>query len=84
MTLRVTSVAENSFNSVERVEEYSHLPQEAALESEQEGGKAPEGWPQEGVVEFKDVRMRWVSGFWWDEDSGARGYQAKVSGMSNI
>lgn len=55
ITLRMSSIAENNFNSVERIDEYGHLPSEAAAEIE---GSAPAGWPSSGAVAFKDVRMR--------------------------
>ena len=48
---------ESSFNSVERLLSYSDLPPEAPATIA--GKEAPEGWPQRGVVEFKDVWMRY-------------------------
>ena len=43
MTLRLASMAENSFNAVERVAEYADLP------AEPQGGCAPPpGWPSKG------------------------------------
>lgn len=56
-TLRLASVAENSFNSVERVGTYIELPPEGPLVIE--NSRPPPGWPSEGVIEYKDVVMRY-------------------------
>lgn len=55
ITLRVGSVAETSFNAVERVDEYCHLLPEGPAIIE---GSAPPDWPSSGKIEFKEVRMR--------------------------
>lgn len=57
MTLRLASIAENSFNSVERVGTYIQLPPEGALVIE--NNRPPPGWPSQGIIEYKDVIMRY-------------------------
>lgn len=57
MTLRLASVAENSFNAVERVGTYIEMPPEGALVNE--NSRPPPGWPSEGIIEYKDVVMRY-------------------------
>ncbi|KAI8474713.1 MAG: hypothetical protein J3K34DRAFT_518016 [Monoraphidium minutum] len=59
LTLRMGAFAEQSFNAVERLVEYSNLPKEAAAVIP---GSAPEGWPSQGEVEFRDVVMRYRPG----------------------
>ncbi|XP_057833257.2 ABC transporter C family member 2 [Cryptomeria japonica] len=56
-TLRLASLAENSFNAVERVGTYTDLPSEAPLIIE--NCRPPQGWPSSGIVEFKNVVMRY-------------------------
>ena len=56
-TLRLASMAENSFNAVERVGNYIELPSEAPLVID--NNRPPPGWPSSGVVEFKNVVMRY-------------------------
>ncbi|KAF8207123.1 hypothetical protein K438DRAFT_1962751 [Mycena galopus ATCC 62051] len=61
---RQSAELENYMNSVERVVHYSRkdlIPQEAAYESDKDH-KPPAGWPSRGVVEFKDVEMRYRPG----------------------
>lgn len=55
--LRLASLAENSFNAVERVGNYIDLEQEAPLVIEDH--RPPPGWPSAGKVEFKNVVMRY-------------------------
>lgn len=43
LTLRVGSMAEQTFNAVERVDEYCHLPEEAAYETSQNPPKTSSG-----------------------------------------
>lgn len=57
MTLRLASVAENSFNAVERVGTYTDLLPEGALIIE--NNRPPPGWPSEGAIDFKNVVMRY-------------------------
>jgi ABC-type multidrug transport system fused ATPase/permease subunit len=56
-TLRLASVAENSFNAVERVGTYIDLEAEGALIVE--NYRPPPGWPSGGIIEYKDVVMRY-------------------------
>ena len=44
---------------MERLEEYSHIPQEAAPVVP---GSTPRDWPQRGELAFEDVRMRYRPG----------------------
>ncbi|XP_042486678.1 ABC transporter C family member 2-like [Macadamia integrifolia] len=55
--LRLASLAENSFNSVERVGTYIELPPEgpAIIES----NRPPPGWPSSGTIKFEDVVLRY-------------------------
>ncbi|XP_024373624.1 ABC transporter C family member 2 [Physcomitrium patens] len=55
--LRLASLAENSFNAVERVGNYIDVQQEAPLVIENH--RPPPGWPSAGKVEFKNVVMRY-------------------------
>jgi ATP-binding cassette subfamily C (CFTR/MRP) protein 1 len=49
--VRMSTETENSFNSVERIVAYSHLPQEAPPVVE---GHRPEpGWPSKGAVKLR-------------------------------
>ncbi|XP_024518371.1 ABC transporter C family member 2 isoform X2 [Selaginella moellendorffii] len=55
--LRLASLAENSFNAVERVGTYADLPAEAPLVVENR--RPPPGWPSAGAIEMKNVVMRY-------------------------
>ncbi|KAL0044905.1 hypothetical protein WJX82_001780 [Trebouxia sp. C0006] len=59
MTVRLASVAENAFNAVERMAEYSKLKEEAPAVIP---NSAPSDWPSAGKIEFKDVKMRYRPG----------------------
>lgn len=52
MTVRLASVAENAFNAVERIAEYSRLKEEAPAVIE---GSAPDDWPSAGKVCYSTV-----------------------------
>ena len=56
-----TAELENQMTSVERILEYTKVPQEPHLESE-EDKKPPVEWPTEGCVEFKNVCLRYSLG----------------------
>ena len=61
LVVRISSLAENSFNSVERVIEYSTTPVERSDDStpaKQEELTAAK-WPSQGVITFKDVVARY-------------------------
>lgn len=48
--------------SVERVIEYSELPSERLLKSDNEVLKMlPKGWPSSGVISFKNVSLKYSS-----------------------
>ncbi|KAL2337305.1 hypothetical protein Fmac_011751 [Flemingia macrophylla] len=55
--LRQASRAENSLNSVERVDTYINLETEAP--SVIETNRPPPGWPTSGSIEFEDVVLRY-------------------------
>ncbi|KAI6099711.1 ABC protein [Pisolithus sp. B1] len=60
---RQTADVENNLNSVERIVQYTRdetVPEEAP--HEKPDVKPPVDWPQEGAVEFKDVRMGYRPG----------------------
>ena len=58
MTVRLAAVAENSFNSVERVNEYANVDSEAV---EGPAGVRPPAtdWPARGHIKFEGVSMRY-------------------------
>ncbi|XP_015431114.1 PREDICTED: probable multidrug resistance-associated protein lethal(2)03659 [Dufourea novaeangliae] len=56
--MRQTAELENHLTSIERVLEYSNLEEEPFLDSRPDR-KAPEHWPAKGLVEFKDVKLRY-------------------------
>ena len=57
MLVRVTAMVENSFNSVERIDEFSRLPEEI-----QSGQVPPASWPSSGLIEFRNVTLRYRPG----------------------
>eukprot|EP00884_Botryococcus_braunii_P007509 jgi/Botrbrau1/1675/Bobra.116_2s0019.1 len=59
MTVRLASVAESSFNAIERIDEFCHIAQEAP---EVIAGSKPDDWPSSGKVEFSGVKMRYRPG----------------------
>ncbi|CAG2102867.1 unnamed protein product [Medioppia subpectinata] len=54
--VRLSAEAESQMTSVERIIEYSKLPQEAALTAH-DSHKPPPDWPQRGQIELKDVSL---------------------------
>nr|XP_003705867.1 PREDICTED: probable multidrug resistance-associated protein lethal(2)03659 isoform X1 [Megachile rotundata]XP_012146728.1 PREDICTED: probable multidrug resistance-associated protein lethal(2)03659 isoform X1 [Megachile rotundata]XP_012146729.1 PREDICTED: probable multidrug resistance-associated protein lethal(2)03659 isoform X2 [Megachile rotundata]XP_012146730.1 PREDICTED: probable multidrug resistance-associated protein lethal(2)03659 isoform X1 [Megachile rotundata] len=56
--MRQTAELENHMTSIERVLEYSHLEEEPFLDSIPEK-KPPKEWPTAGMVEFKNVRLKY-------------------------
>ncbi|KAG9063667.1 hypothetical protein KI688_003778 [Linnemannia hyalina] len=56
--VRIYTEMEMSLNSVERVQEYLHMPQEppAILP----GSRPPAGWPYDGTIEIKDLTMQYA------------------------
>jgi ATP-binding cassette, subfamily C (CFTR/MRP), member 1 len=69
---RWLTLAENSFNSVERTLEYSDAPSEAPLVIE-DHRPDPE-WPRTGEIEFRDVSMRYRE----DLPPAVEGYSAMI------
>jgi ATP-binding cassette subfamily C (CFTR/MRP) protein 1 len=57
ITLQLASLAENSFNAVERAGTFIDLPSEGPLVID--NNRPPHGWPSSGVIEFKKVVMRY-------------------------
>ncbi|XP_073129277.1 ABC transporter C family member 2-like isoform X2 [Henckelia pumila] len=55
--LRLASLAENSFNAVERVGTYIELPSEG--QSIVEDNRPPPGWPSAGSIRFEAVVLRY-------------------------
>lgn len=58
MTVRLAAVAENSFNSVERVHEYALVKPER-VEAPKDEKPPPSDWPARGRIEFSNVSMRY-------------------------
>ncbi|KAI4484424.1 hypothetical protein M0802_013061 [Mischocyttarus mexicanus] len=56
--VRQTVEVENLMTSVERVLEYSHLKEEPMLDSNPKC-KPPKDWPKNGLVEFKNVKLKY-------------------------
>ncbi|CAO1343275.1 unnamed protein product [Diamesa hyperborea] len=56
--VRMTAEVETNIVAIERLEEYSNRPQEAAWKTKEMDPK----WPQQGVVEFKDFQVRYREG----------------------
>ncbi|CAH0600342.1 unnamed protein product [Chrysodeixis includens] len=56
--MRQSAEMENQMTSVERVLEYTKLPQESALRVSQEK-KPPADWPAEGAIDFDNLSLRY-------------------------
>ena len=56
--VRQSAEVENLMTSVERIMEYGDLSQEAA--DEVDGKDPPSSWPEKGVVEFRDLHLRYA------------------------
>ncbi len=51
---------QGKMNSVERLRHYlNSVPMEASLDEGVDNYEPPKGWPSQGVIEYKDVRMRY-------------------------
>lgn len=57
--LKIFEQVESNIVSVERVEEYADLPQEAPWTNSVEVNKE---WPKDGIIEFKDFEVRYREG----------------------
>lgn len=55
------SEAEASITAIERVDAMADLPSEKAMKSD-DANKPPQSWPLDGVLEFKDVSLRYREG----------------------
>lgn len=56
--IRQTAELESHLISIERILEYSHLEEEPMIDSKPET-KLPENWPTKGLVEFKNVNLKY-------------------------
>ncbi|KAG5671138.1 hypothetical protein PVAND_001351 [Polypedilum vanderplanki] len=54
----IATEVESNIVSIERVEEYADLPQEAAWKT----NEIDTEWPQQGIIEFKDFQVRYREG----------------------
>ncbi|TKR94143.1 hypothetical protein L596_008469 [Steinernema carpocapsae] len=59
--MKVICGLENNIVSIERIEEYTHLPTEAPVESEK-GRKPPQEWPEQGAIEMRNLAIRYREG----------------------
>lgn len=57
--MRQTAELENQMTSVERIIEYSKLPSEPALDSDEKNAP-PIDWPSQGNIEFKALSLSYV------------------------
>ncbi|CED82131.1 multidrug resistance-associated abc transporter [Phaffia rhodozyma] len=55
----IFATVEQDMNTAERVSHYAHLSPEGAVQTSND---PPKAWPEQGVVEFKNVRMRYREG----------------------
>eukprot|EP00092_Neocalanus_flemingeri_P034174 GFUD01037167.1.p1 GENE.GFUD01037167.1~~GFUD01037167.1.p1 ORF type:complete len:793 (+),score=184.49 GFUD01037167.1:217-2379(+) len=76
--VRQSAEVENLMTSVERVMEYSHLDKEDKPTKPED--KPPTNWPSEGVIEFKDVYLRYDE----DEKYVLKGLNFKTSAHEKI
>ncbi|KAF9135844.1 hypothetical protein BGW39_011433 [Mortierella sp. 14UC] len=56
--VRIYTEMEMSLNSVERVQEYLHMPQEPPAVIP--GSRPPAGWPYDGTIEIKNLTMQYA------------------------
>lgn len=56
--IRQTAELESQLTSIERILEYSHLEEEPMIDSKSEI-KLPDNWPIKGLVEFKNVNLKY-------------------------
>ncbi len=66
--------------AIERVVEYSNNPQEAEWERPEEDSKLPEGWPEEGEIEFEDYQTRYRPGL----ELVLKGISMRLSGLEKV
>ncbi|XP_011642194.1 probable multidrug resistance-associated protein lethal(2)03659 [Pogonomyrmex barbatus] len=58
--IRQTAELESQLTSIERIIEYSRLEEEPMIDSKSEA-KPPDNWPTKGLVEFKNVSLKYNS-----------------------
>jgi len=75
--VRMSSEVETNIVSVERIKEYSEVPQEAAWQVEP---RPQADWPQDGSVRFSDYQVRYREGL----DLVLRGITFNVSGGEKV
>ena len=73
------SEVETQLTSVERLDQYSTLPQEPALESEPDK-RPPDSWPKFGKIEFRNVTMRYFE----DEAPVLKNLNFKINSTEKI
>ncbi|XP_058820090.1 multidrug resistance-associated protein 1-like [Topomyia yanbarensis] len=74
--VRMTAEVETNIVAVERLEEYTELPREA----EWQKGSVSKDWPTKGMVEFKDLKIRYREGL----ELVIRGISLHVKGCEKI
>ncbi|KAL6438750.1 hypothetical protein ACFW04_004624 [Cataglyphis niger] len=57
--IRQTAELESQLISIERILEYSYLEEEPMIDSKSEI-KLPDNWPTKGLVEFKNVNLKYI------------------------
>ena len=77
--VRYISEVETNIVAVERINEYSDIPQEAAWNSK-EGEKPEKDWPPSGAVNFSEYAMRYREGL----DLVIKGISCDVKGGEKI
>ena len=54
--VRMSAETENSFNAVERIEEYTRIEQEAEWQNDK---RPPKNWPSTGAISIKDLELKY-------------------------
>jgi len=72
LTIRLGSVIESLMSSVERIDEYSQLPSEAAPRIPERD--PPPSWPERGAIELDNITMRYRP----ELDTVLRGVSVKI------
>lgn len=79
MLVRIATEMEASFNAVERVQEYTATPPEAAKQSTLEN-KPPENWPDSGKVNIDELVMSYTP----DKPPVLKGLTVEIKGGEKI
>jgi ATP-binding cassette subfamily C (CFTR/MRP) protein 1 len=77
--VRFSSEVQTNIVAVERIKEYSDLPQEASWKSN-DGEKPSNDWPQSGAVNFNQYAMRYRDGL----DLVIKGISCDISGGEKV